>query len=338
MKRFIGVLVVLAVMGGAVGASGQAEPSQRVSAYTTLDEELARVVFAAFKEDTGIEVDWVRLSTGEAVARIEAESANPQASIWYGGVGLGHIEAKQKGLTTPYKSPAASMADQFRDDEWYWSGIYAGPLAFESNMNQLERYGLKQPRRWKDLLDPGFKGQIQMANPGSSGTSYNVLATMVQILGEDAAFEYMAALDKNITQYTRSGSAPGRNAAIGEITVAIGYAHDGVRLIAEGYPLKLSFPSEGTGYEIASVSLIANGPADQQAAAKKLFDWALGERAAELYATKFVVPFVDVPLADGAVPISEVNTIDQDDVWAAANKERLVNKWNDLIGSGAVTE
>ncbi len=338
MKRTVMALMIVALVAGAVFASGQAEPQERVTVYTTLDEELAREVFAAFTEDTGIQVDWVRLSTGEAVARIEAERDNPQASVWYGGVGLGHIEAKQKGLTTPYESPAAQMADQFRDADWYWSGIYAGPLAFESNMNMLERYGLDQPMSWQDLLDPGFEGQLQMANPGSSGTAYNVLATMVQILGEDQAFDYLRRLDSNIAQYTRSGSAPGRNAAIGEITVAIGYAHDGVRLISEGYPLELSFPSEGTGYEIASISMIANGPAEEQAAAERLFDWALGERAAALYATKFVVPFVDVELAPGAVPISQVNTIDQDDVWAAANKERLVNRWNEEIGNNAITE
>lgn len=338
MKRFLSVMIILSMISAAVFAGGESESAQRVTAYTTLDEELAREVFEAFTADTGIEVDWVRLSTGEAVARIEAEQDNPQASVWYGGVGLGHIEAKQKGLTTPYQSSVASMADQFRDSEWYWSGIYAGPLAFESNVNMLERNGLEQPMSWEDLLDPSFEGEIQMANPGSSGTAYNVLATMVQILGEDEAFEYMQDLNSNISQYTRSGSAPGRNAAIGEITVAIGYAHDGVRLIAEGYPLKLSFPSEGTGYEIASISMIAGGPENEREAAETLIDWALGERAAELYATKYVVPFVDVELADGAVPISQVNTIDQDDVWAAANKERLVNKWNELIGSDATTE
>ena len=105
---------------------------------------------------------------------------------------------------------------------------------------------------------------------------------MVQILGEDEAFAYMQQLNANISQYTRSGSAPGRNAAIGEISVAIGYAHDGVRLIAEGYPLELSFPSEGTGYEIASVSMIADGPEGEEEAAMTLIDWALGERAAQL--------------------------------------------------------
>ncbi len=177
-----------------------------------------------------------------------------------------------------------------------------------------------------------------MANPGSSGTSYNVLATLVQIYGEDEAFEYLRRLNENITQYTRSGSAPGKNASIGEVTVAIGYAHDGVRLVDQGYPLEITFPAEGTGYEVASVSLIKNGPAEELEAAKKLYDWALGETAAKLYAKMFVVPFVDVPLAKGAMPISKVNTIVQDDEWAAANKTRLVEKWNEVIGGESKTE
>jgi len=338
MRKLLLGLLILAVSGGMLFAAPQQEQQGRITAYTTLDEELAREVFNAFTEETGIVVDWVRLSTGEAVARIEVERANPQVSIWYGGVGLGHIEAKDKGLTVPYHSAAAQMDDQFRDPDWYWSGLYAGPLAFESNVEQLERYGLSAPTSWQDLLNPAFEDHVQVANPGSSGTSYNVLATLVQIYGEEEAFAYLQKLDANIAQYTRSGSAPGRNASIGEVTVAIGYAHDGVRLVAEGYPLTLTFPSEGTGYEIAAISLIKDGPEEEQENARRLFDWALGETAANLYATKFVVPFVDVPLAEGSVPISQVNTIDQDDVWAAANKERLVDKWNELIGDYATTE
>lgn len=338
-NKVIVILISLMILfsGFSVWAQG-AQESERITAYTTLDEELARKVFNAFTEETGIQVDWVRLSTGEAVARLEAEKENPQASIWYGGVGLGHIEAKNKGLTMPYNSPAADMPDHFRDSEYYWSGIYAGPLCFESNTKMLEKYGMKEPESWEEITSPQYEGHVQMANPGSSGTSYNVLATLVQIYGEEEAFEYLRRLDRNITQYTRSGSAPGKNASIGEITVAIGYAHDGVRLVDQGYPLKITFPNEGTGYEVASVSLIKNGPEEELEAAKKLYDWALGKTAASLYAEMFVVPFVDVPLAKGAVPISEVNTIKQDDEWAAKNKTRLVEKWNDVIGGESKTE
>lgn len=327
------ILLMIATIFVSCSKKGEAK-EERVTAYTTLDEELARNVFKAFTAETGIQVDWVRLSTGEAVARIEAEKANPQASIWFGGVGIGHIEAKQKGLTMAYDSPAANMPSQFRDPEFFWSGIYTGALCFESNTQKLEQYGLKAPTSWAEITGPGYEGHVQMANPGSSGTAYNALATLVQIFGEDEAFEYMKGLDNNITQYTRSGSAPGKNASIGETTIAIGYSHDGVKLVDAGYPLEITFPSEGTGYEVASISLIKGGPVDELAAAKKLYDWGLGTTAGALYAKTFVVPFVDVPLAKGAKPVSSLNVIDQDDVWAAANKTRLVEKWNEVIEGG----
>ena len=243
-KTLIVVLLVLLISTG-LFATGDKEKTQRITAYTTLDEELAVDVFKAFTEETGIPVDWVRLSTGECVARMEAEKENPQASIWFGGVGIGHIEAKQKGLTTPYDSPAANMPPQFRDKDFYWTGIYAGALCFESNTQKLEQYGLKAPTSWAEITGPGYEGQVQMANPGSSGTAYNALATLVQLFGEDKAFEFMKGLDNNITQYTRSGSAPGKNASIGETTIAIGYSHDAVKLVDTGYPLEITFPSEG---------------------------------------------------------------------------------------------
>jgi len=38
-----------------------------------------------------------------------------------------------------------------------------------------------------------------------------------------------------------------------------------------------------------------------------------------------------VPLVEGAISLSEVNVIDQDDVWAAAERERLVDRWMNEI-------
>lgn len=93
--------------------------------------------------------------------------------------------------------------------------------------------------------------------------------------------------------------------------------------------MQITFAEEGTGYEVATISLIKGGK--EMDAAKKLYDWALTERAAILLASTNVVPIIDVPLNEGAVPISAVNVIDQDDIWAAAQKERLVSKWNDEV-------
>lgn len=325
MKKLIIMVALVFLLAFSLNAAAQ----DVITAYTTLDEPLAREVFNTYEEKTGVTVEWVRLSTGEAVSRMMAEASNPQVDIWVGGVGLGHIQAKQEGLTIPFEAENAQyVGDKFKDKDHYWTGIYAGPLCFVSNTNRLEELGLEAPTSWADLIKPEYENMVQVANPGTSGTAYNVLATMVQIMGEEEGFEYMKKLDRSIVQYTRSGSAPGRNAAIGEVPIGIGYAHDQVKLKSEGYPLKITFPEEGTGYEIASISLVK----DVQLA-KDLYNWLLSEEAAEIYASVYVVPFRDVELMEGAVPISEVNTIDQDDIWAGQNKERLVEKWNEEVYS-----
>lgn len=331
-KKSIAALIIVSLTVFIFAGGLTASAADRVTAYTTLFEEVARGLFATYEAEHDVNIEWVRLSTGETVSRLEAEKNNPQASIWVGGVGLGHINAKNKGLTKKYVAPNEEFVpDQFKDPDGYWAGMYAGPLCFVCNTNRLEELDLEAPTSWEDLTKPGFKNHVQVANPGSSGTAYNVLATMVQIMGEEEAFDYMRELDDNVIQYTRSGSKPGQNAAIGEITCGIGYAHDQVALKAEGYPVKITFPEEGTGYEIASVSLIKGGPESEQEAAKKLYNWVLGKQAAQIYADSYLVPFREADLAEGAIPIGEVNTIDQDDIWAGENKGRLVKKWNEEV-------
>ncbi len=308
-----------------------------VNAYTTLEEPLAAKLFQLFEEETGIKVNFVRLSGGEAVARLEAESANPQASIWVGGVGLDHITAKSKGLTTPYISRYASNTPtQFRDPDNYFIGLYVGPLTFVTNTNRAKELGIEPPSSWADLLKPEYKGLIRVANPNSSGTAYNVLTTMLDIFGtEDAMMDYMKQLDKNIDQYTKSGSAPGKSVATGEIPVAIGYAHDQVKLKAGGAPVVITAPSEGTGYELASMSLVKGGK--DTVNAKKLYDWILSSPTAQKAFTDYYVVLV----ANGALKhpdalsIDEIKTVNQDMAWDGdkVNKTRLLDRWTNEIGN-----
>ena len=81
------------------------------------------------------------------------------------------------------------------------------------------------PKCWKDLTKPEYKGEIQIADPQSSGTAYTAPATL-RSCGEDQAFDYLKQLNANVSQYTKSGIAPARNAARGETAIGIGFLHD----------------------------------------------------------------------------------------------------------------
>ena len=312
-------------------AFGQAS----VGAYTTLEEPMAKQLFDQFEKETKIKVNWQRLAGGEVETRLEAEKANPQASIWVGGVGLNHMSAKAKGLTAPYKSRLASnTSEQYRDKDNFWIGLYVGPLAFITNEKVAKEQGLATPKSWNDLTKPEFKGKIRVANPTTSGTAYNMITTIRYVFkgDEEKTFDYLKKLDTSIDQYTKSGAAGGKSVAIGEIPVAIGYAHDMVKLKVEGAPVVITIPSEGTGYEVASMSLVKGGK--DAVNAKKLYDWVLGKAAQDIIGQWYVIPLSKLAAKNPvAFSLEDVKTVKQDLQWDADNKERLLDRWTKEIGS-----
>ena len=83
-----------------------------------------------------------------------------------------------------------------------------------------------------------------------------MIATLVQLMGEDKAFDYLKALHKNVSQYTRSGTAPIKAVARGETAISISFVHDGPGEKMQGFPVETITPSDGTGAEIGSMSIV----------------------------------------------------------------------------------
>jgi iron(III) transport system substrate-binding protein len=265
-------LATTSLSAGAAFAAGD------LNVICAADVVICEQMKSDFEKDHDIKVNMVRMSSGEAYAKIRAEARNPKTDLWWAGTGDPHLQAASEGLTEEYQSP---MLDQLQD--WAKSqaessgfktvGVYAGALGWGYNTDIFKQKGYKEPVCWADLLAPELKGEIQIANPNSSGTAYTALASLVQIMGEEKAFEYLKALNANISQYTKSGSAPVKAAARGETGLGIVFMHDAVAQTAEGFPVKSIAPCEGTGYEIGSMSIVKG--ARNMDNAKTWYDWSL---------------------------------------------------------------
>ncbi len=333
MKRglFLTVLVVLlAVMSVSVYANGQKDvKADKVVVYASVDEGNAKLILDAFTEDTGITASFVHLSSGPALARITAEANNPQADVWLGAPSETHVIAKEKGLTVSYKSAALNaLPDAFKDADGYWRSFYMNPMAFAVNTEALAKIGAPMPKSWMDLLNPVYKGQIQMPTPQSSGTAYNIICTLVTIWGEDKAFDYMKKLNPNIQTYTSSGTGPSKGVAVGQCAIGIQFTPAFFKFIDEGYPLKVVFPSEGVGFEAPAVSIIKG--AKNMEAAKILVDWLVSKKGQDVLSEKktFFYPVnPEASLGKGMPQFSELKTVAIDVQWAGQNKKRLVNRW-----------
>jgi len=227
---------------------------------------------------------------------------------------------------------------QALDSKYRTVGVYLGPLGFGYNTELLAKKKIKPPTSWADLLKPEYKGEIQMANAASSGTSYTVIATLVQLVGEDKAFEYMKQLHKNVSTYTRSGVAPAKAVARGETAVSISFVHDVTTEAAQGFPAASVTPSEGTGAEVGSMSIVKDSPNAE--AAKKFYEWALtvGGQQFGLAAKQFQLPSNSKVAVDPRmVNPAKIKLINYDyaKYGSSAERRRLIAKWEkEVFNSG----
>ncbi|AOO80715.1 ABC transporter substrate-binding protein [Bosea vaviloviae] len=328
--------VFAAVAAASPLATSPAKAQGALVMYCGVQEEWCRAMSTAFEKETGIKVAMTRKSAGEIYAQLKAESANPRGDIWWGGTGDPHLQAAEEGLTQEYESPANKDLNDWAISQWKAAkqrsiGIYAGALGFGFNTQQIKSKGMAEPKCWADLLDPKLKDDVQVADPNSSGTAYNLLATVVQLMGEDKAFAYLKALHKNINQYTKSGAAPAKATSLGETAVGIVFIHDAVVFAVQGDPIKPVAPCEGTGYEIGSMSIVKG--ARNLDNAKKFYDWALTPAAQGLAgpAKSYQVPSnKNAPVPPQSPKMSEMKLIDYDFVkyGSSAERTRLLAKWD----------
>lgn len=332
MRRWLIVAIAVIVLVPAMGARGQAPA---LTIYSSVDEENARKILGAFTRSTGVETRITFLSTGPALARLEAERANPQADVWLGAPSENHIDAKTRGLTQAYKSTsAAALNARFKDPDGFWTSFYMNPLGIGVNTRVLQDRGIKRPASWQDLLVPQLRGLIQMPSPQTSGTAYTMVVTLVQLMGEDRAFAYMKALHPNVQTYTTSGTAPSRAVAFGEVAVGIQFTPAFYQLYLRGYPLLTVFPKEGVGFEAPAVSIVRG--ARREAEARRLVDWLVSQAGQDALADQetFFFPVSEKAKRQAGLPaLRLVPLINYDVDFAGKNRQRLVTRWvNEVLG------
>ena len=335
MKRLMVCLVALFFLTPLTSVFAEG----RLVVYCSNEPFACQAVADEFAKKFDVKVQMTRAGSGSTYAKILAEKDNPKGDVWYAGTLDPHSQAGVNGLLESYASPMLKeIGEIFRNPatskKHHSAGVYAGVLGYSVNTKFLKEKNLPMPQSWEDLTKPMYKGMVQVASPQSSGTAYTVLATMVQLKGEDEAYKYLAKLHQNVNQYTKSGSAPGKAAARGETLIGIGFLHDHALQKANGFPLALVVPSEGTGYEIGGLSIIKNARNPENA--KKFVDFMLSAEGQEVpqRVKMFQVPTnVNATVPKEAIRLDQVKLIDYDFVTYGSEKMRshLIDRWGKEI-------
>jgi iron(III) transport system substrate-binding protein len=328
--------------------AGAAVAKERVVVYTSLEnEEIVEYLKVAKKELSDLDIQAIRLSTGELGARMLlstgelgarmlAEKDNPQADLIWGWAVTNMSEFVPKGMLVPYKPKGwDKIPANFKDPKGYWTAIDLYAAALVPNTKVLEQKNLPMPKGWNDLLNPVYKDMLIMPNPASSGTGFLQVASLLVMLDPDyknkpveqnKAWDFLKKLDNNMGQYIKSGSKPAKLTAAGEYAVGCSFAFVYSSLKKKGFPVALVMPEEGAGFELEANALLKG--AKHEAAAKKFLDWAISKNAMQEYATfKLGVTYPGIQGPKDMPALDTIKLAPMDFPWQSKNRAKILEVW-----------
>jgi len=331
-SSLVRAFVVLPLAVAALVAALPARAADTVNVYSIWPENWARPMFEEFEKATGVKVNFVRFSSGEALARVVAEKANPRVDVLFGGPVETFAAGVSEGVFEPYKPAAfAKLPRRFREANGQWVAIADDPLVFMTNAKFLKDNGLQPPASWNDLLAPAYKNMLQMADARTSGTAVTRIFSILEVNGRDEAkaFDYMKKLRPNVQLYTKSGGGGTLPVGLGQAGGGIFFIVDALDTKAKGYDVLISFPKEGIGTAAEGIALIKG--AKNPELGKKLIDWATSPAMQSQFA-KYKINFVpahpDVAIEPSLAEVlkgAKIFAIDAD--YAGASRKRIVERW-----------
>ncbi|MDE7105932.1 MAG: extracellular solute-binding protein [Anaeroplasmataceae bacterium] len=220
------------------------------------------------------------VGTGELVSKLQGEGKNTEMDIFYD---LDVCNAEM--LLNENPSLFIELGDLV-DKGVYIDGLYKDNSSFKYavdiktnvavlvNKKILEQKGLTKPTSFQDLIKEEYKGNITIGNPKSSGTSYTIINGIASTMDADKIEDYYANLNKNVKEYTTSGSAPIKSVNRGEVAIACGMLWQCVEFANENPDLEWFIPEEGSPYALYAMGIIEG---HQSEVTTKVFQYLFDE-------------------------------------------------------------
>jgi iron(III) transport system substrate-binding protein len=229
------------------------------------------------------------MSTGALRDRLLAEADAPGNDIILGSAATTMVELRVLRLLKP---DAVDLAGRLPHDLCDPAGTWFAPTGFITAFavcgERLAQHGARAPSTWRDLLQPELRGEIAMPDPRVSGAGYLIVTALLENLGTDLGWRFLADLRRQVPELMPSAWLPVDAASRGLSSVALSVA---IAVIAANRsrngdgarhkPLSLVIPRDGARYEPEVFAMMRG--TRQQAAARRVLEWMLSASALPLY-------------------------------------------------------
>jgi iron(III) transport system substrate-binding protein len=275
-----------------LGLSAPAAVAAEVNIYSSREPQLIDPMLKAFTHATGIKTNVVFIRDG-LNERLEAEGRNSPADVIL-TVDIARLtEAKDKGLTQPFTSPAVTRAvpANFRDPEGYWLA-----LTLRARVVYASRERVKQDTiTYEELADPKWKGKI-CSRPGQHAYNTSLFAAMIANKGMAAAETWLKGLKANLAHKPSGNDREQvRDVYSGKCDLALGNTYYmGLMQTNDKNPeqrewakaVKVLFPNaadRGSHVNVSGAALAKHAP--NKDGAVKLIEFLVSDEAQGMYAS-----------------------------------------------------
>ena len=329
MRKICAVLAAVMLLAVPAFAADSPKKVSIYIAYTGI-----KPILEQFTADTGIQVEYLEMSTGETLTRLRAAKGRNLADVWFGGGLDSYVAAAKEGFIEPYVSPERKkFAKMFYNKDGYWSGISLGAVDLLVNTEIMEKKKLPMPTSWADLAKPIYKGEVLMSTPAVSGTFYAMVWGILSKYGEDKGWKLLEAIDANVPYYSKRGGEPANKVSTGEAAIAVAPFDTGEDLKAKGYKVATTFPKDGVPWYISPIALFKG--AKNPEAGKAMIDWVLskkGQEALAKYNTQAPIR-PGVQMAPNVQAMRKSKLIKMDVVKGAEERKRILATWEEKFGN-----
>ena len=296
---FCSIGIVVAACAAVIDAADEktielARKEGRVSFYTSMGADESKLVADAFQARyPAIRVEITRLGSEKLLQRIITESragSHLFDAVTNSGMEI-HLLGKMKLLARHVPPEFSSFLADSRDATFGWADMYSNLrlVAFNTRMVPKE----KIPRRYEDLTDPMWKGQI-----GFPEGQFSWFATMLKVMGEEPGRKFFQGLARQNLHFRNSQVLVTQFVAAGEFSLGFVYDTQVLRFKKRGAPLDIA-PMPFMTKNIHPLALAAHAPHPN--AGKVFIDYVLSKEG-QLFIKNLgrVISRSDIPQEDFA--------------------------------------
>ncbi|NJP41325.1 ABC transporter substrate-binding protein [Oscillospiraceae bacterium HV4-5-C5C] len=278
--------------------------SGKVTVYMPSPSGLADQLAAGFEAATGVQVETFQGTTGEILARLETEAANPVADVvilasWSDGLSL-----KEEGQLQSYTPAAASsIVDGWIDEDQQLFGYSASAVGVIYNTTIYPELSAD----WSELADAAYKDQLAIPDPEKSGACKDFIAGYVTNNG----WSDLEALAANGMIVPGANKAALEAVTTGEVGILVaGVDYNAYSAIAKGEPLGIYYPAGGTVVNPRPAMIMKTAP--DLANAQAFIDYLFSDEAQNMVAQAYLLPGRSDVDAQGRTSLADIPQLDCD--------------------------